>query len=441
VSSPEPVSRDQVEYERLVADHRAAFERLAYRLTGSRDDAQDLLQESLLDAYRFFHQFRQGTRFYHWVAQIMTRNHLDRFRRKRLPLVEWSGAEGEEESPVLTVAADREADPIQQILARELEDPYHSAIQSLLPAQQQTVQLCDLQGATYEEAAQAGGCPVGTIRSRLHRAHTALRAFLSGVSAVPSPETQRSHSRRAFLGYSAAAAAGAALNGVESAGATAGPVSVLLWMPRPESGGSHQERLAELLRAGGAGTVRCVTDASPASGLSGAALAEADVLVWWSGEAPSRLRPAVVQEAANRVRDGKLGLIVLERAEYCPVLTALFPPDTTWTSGPLRTPEEVQIRTTAPRHPIAAGVPPFSLAIGSAESAGTTLPAPELQVFEGVQPASGARGPEGVVWRPGRGRVFFFGPGRPGSALLEQGAGRTVLHNAIRWTAARPTPA
>src|SRR5579864_2077973 len=74
-------------YEALVAGHRRAFERLARRLARDAEDADDLLQETLIDAYRGFARYRPDTHFYSWVARIMTNNYLDRLRRKHHPMV------------------------------------------------------------------------------------------------------------------------------------------------------------------------------------------------------------------------------------------------------------------------------------------------------------------------------------------------------------------
>src|SRR5687768_1697114 len=104
-------------YEALVRDHRAAFERLARRLTGNAEDAEDQLQETLVDAYRAFHTYRAGTRFYSWVARIMSNNHLDRVRRKRHPVVSLDQAIGEGEQSALELPDDT-ADP-EALLLRE----------------------------------------------------------------------------------------------------------------------------------------------------------------------------------------------------------------------------------------------------------------------------------------------------------------------------------
>src|SRR5688572_524558 len=84
---PQSTSADEMSleqaYEELVKSHRAAFERLARRLARDPEDAEDLLQETLVDAFRAFRNYRAGTHFYSWVARIMTNNHLDRVRRRR----------------------------------------------------------------------------------------------------------------------------------------------------------------------------------------------------------------------------------------------------------------------------------------------------------------------------------------------------------------------
>jgi len=172
-SRQENLARD---FQALVARHQAPMYRVAYRLAGNRDDAEDLVQETLVEAFQAFGRFQMGTRFDQWLYRIMTRNYIDKFRRRRrLPSVSLEDVGSAEESQEL---ADIAGDP-QGILDRSsYSEPVQEALDRLSPEFRAVVVLCDVQGLSYEEASRVVGSPVGTVRSRLHRAREQLRAWL-----------------------------------------------------------------------------------------------------------------------------------------------------------------------------------------------------------------------------------------------------------------------
>jgi RNA polymerase sigma-70 factor (ECF subfamily) len=167
------------DFQALVERHQAAVYRVAYRLAGKREDAEDLVQESLIEAFQAFDRFRIGTRFDRWVFNIMTRTYIDKFRRrKRLSTVSFEEV-SDERNP--TQPADSTADP-QQVLDRETwSESVQVGLNRLPPEFRAVVVLCDAQGFSYEEASRALRCPVGTVRSRLHRARGQLRTWLRQI--------------------------------------------------------------------------------------------------------------------------------------------------------------------------------------------------------------------------------------------------------------------
>lgn len=167
-------------FEALVRQHQEQLYRGAYRLTGNPEDAQDLLQDALIEAFRAFPKFKIGTHFTRWVTRIMTHTFIDRTRR-RPPFAVQSLDEplrsmSDEEFAVELAAPT--PDPQAVLLQGALEEPLQNALDSLQPEFRIAVVLCDVQGLSYEEAAQAARCPVGTIRSRLHRGRDMLRRAL-----------------------------------------------------------------------------------------------------------------------------------------------------------------------------------------------------------------------------------------------------------------------
>lgn len=171
-------------------DRRAAFEAtcvpltrtlyaVAVRLTRKPEDASDVVQETLLRAYRAFGSFRPGTNARAWLLRILHTVFLNRNRNERrsagwLPLDEI-----EERLPA--AAAPAGGVPLATELdwaLRSLEEPFRAAIL-----------MVDVEGLTYEEAAAALACPVGTLRSRLHRARAMMLTRLQPRPG-PAPRTR-----------------------------------------------------------------------------------------------------------------------------------------------------------------------------------------------------------------------------------------------------------
>jgi RNA polymerase sigma-70 factor (ECF subfamily) len=169
---------DQIEeFEKLVKAHRDALYRIAYRLTGNRDDAEDLLLEALTEAWESFNHFQKGTEFVRWVATIMTHTFLD-WQRKNSHYEFVSLDEPSEEDEEPLELPDETDDPEELALRREFWRAAKRALDELPPEFRTVVALVDMEGLSYEEAAKILNCPIGTVRSRLHRARTILREKL-----------------------------------------------------------------------------------------------------------------------------------------------------------------------------------------------------------------------------------------------------------------------
>jgi RNA polymerase sigma-70 factor (ECF subfamily) len=168
--------RDKLQdFQALVSSYREAVYRVAYRLTGNRDDAEDLLQESLIEAFQAFARFHPGTRFDRWVGRIMTRTYIDFFRRrKRVETLPFDETKGEGAA----TPAEGEFDPEEMLERMSRNEAVQRALDRLRPEFRAAVVLCDVQGFSYEEASWSLRCPVGTLRSRLHRGREQLRGLL-----------------------------------------------------------------------------------------------------------------------------------------------------------------------------------------------------------------------------------------------------------------------
>lgn len=178
------LSADDVDlFASLIAAHQDKLYRVAYRMTGHQEDAQDLLQDALLEAYRSFKKFQRGTYFEKWLYRIMTNTFIDRQRRaKRIGWVQSldapiAGSEDAGESGSRDIA-DWESDPQRSVLKDAFAEPVQRALDSLAPEFRMVLILSDVEEFSYEEISEMMETPVGTVRSRLHRARAAMKRHL-----------------------------------------------------------------------------------------------------------------------------------------------------------------------------------------------------------------------------------------------------------------------
>ena len=157
-------------WEQVVREHSARVHRLAYRLSGNAQDAEDLTQETFVRVFRSLADYSPGT-FEGWLHRITTNLFLDMVRRRqRIHFValpeDPDRLSGDAPSPE-QVYADTHLDPQVQ-----------AALDALKPEFRVAVILCDIEGLTYEEIAATRGVKLGTVRSRIHRGRTQLREAL-----------------------------------------------------------------------------------------------------------------------------------------------------------------------------------------------------------------------------------------------------------------------
>jgi RNA polymerase sigma-70 factor (ECF subfamily) len=158
----------------------------AVHMARNRDDAEDLVQEAAVRAFRSFHTFQEGTNFKAWFFRILTNLFLEKYRQKqREPEMV-----GLEEPPFTWLYAQTvqaglhawNADPAALVL-RKLEAEQVAAAIASLPNEYRTVcALYFMQELSYQEIAEILDCPVGTVRSRLHRGRRALQLTLWNVA-------------------------------------------------------------------------------------------------------------------------------------------------------------------------------------------------------------------------------------------------------------------
>ncbi len=166
------------EFEREAIPHMDALYNFALRMTGDSDAANDLVQDTFLKAFRFFDKFEKGTNCKAWLFRIMKNTYINNYRKKTKEpdKVDYEDVENfyENAKPSSTDSAHLE----KEIYDNLLDDEISSAIASLPDDFKTVIILSDIEGFTYDEIADFVDCPVGTVRSRLHRARKMLFAKL-----------------------------------------------------------------------------------------------------------------------------------------------------------------------------------------------------------------------------------------------------------------------
>jgi RNA polymerase sigma factor (sigma-70 family) len=156
----------------------------AYRLTLDEDDANDLVQETYMKAYRFFDSYEQGTNAKAWLFRILKNSFINDFRKKskQPSKIDYQEVESFYNSDDVdeNITTDLRVETIQDMIGDEVAN----ALNSLAVDFRTIIILCDLEGFTYEEMAKILDIPIGTVRSRLHRARNLLKDKLKKYAST-----------------------------------------------------------------------------------------------------------------------------------------------------------------------------------------------------------------------------------------------------------------
>ena len=181
---------DDDAFDRLVELFAPRVYNLAFRLIGHAEDAQDLAQEALLRAYDALPRFRRDAAFTTWLYRIVVNVcHDERARRKRRPptMSELETDDGPAITETLTDGTDTE----DLLLQRERSRTLQEAIATLPDPFRLTLVLYDIQGFSYQEAADILDIQIGTVKSRLNRARNLLREKLAAHRELFGMETSQ----------------------------------------------------------------------------------------------------------------------------------------------------------------------------------------------------------------------------------------------------------
>ena len=181
--TPEDLRR----FQSMVGDTKRRAYTMALQLTRNPSDAEDLMQDTYVKAWRGFDTYMPGRPFLNWLLRIMQRAYLDA-RRRDNPIRKAeslnsmvSPSDGEvQELPI----ADEGPTPDERVVSEEFRVALMSALDELPEVYRSAIVLCDLESLSYSEIAERQSTTIGTVRSRIHRGRRLLRDLLVKSGAV-----------------------------------------------------------------------------------------------------------------------------------------------------------------------------------------------------------------------------------------------------------------
>ena len=160
-----PRRKQRRDFEEIALPHMPSLYGAAFRLTRNGRDAEDLVQDVMLRAYRFWDSFERDSNCKAWLFKILTNTFINHYQKQK-------------RSREVLTAATAQRDPEGQLLDRSLSEDVARALAEIPADFRLAVVLCDVEGFSYKEIADIMECPVGTVMSRLHRGRRLLKASL-----------------------------------------------------------------------------------------------------------------------------------------------------------------------------------------------------------------------------------------------------------------------
>ncbi|OWU65528.1 MAG: RNA polymerase subunit sigma-70 [Armatimonadetes bacterium Cent15-Ar3] len=179
--SEETINRSAIDAEKfqaMMGETRRRAYSMAIQLTRNATDAEDLVQETYVKAWRGFESYAPDRSFLNWLLRIMQRAYLDS-RRRENPVRKAESLNAlitphDRDSQELQVADDR-ITPDEELLREEYKDQLNKALDQLPDVYSTALRMCDLEGLSYSEIADHQNTTIGTVRSRIHRGRRLLK--------------------------------------------------------------------------------------------------------------------------------------------------------------------------------------------------------------------------------------------------------------------------
>lgn len=187
----EKIAKDKVFEEEFLPQIDALYN-FAYHLTYSEEDANDLVQEAYMKAYRFINNYEVGTNAKAWLFRILKNAFINDYRKKnkqptKVDYEEIVNYHNEEDTNFSSYD-----DLRTEMFDKMMGDEVTIAINSLPVDFRTVILLCDIEGFTYEEISKIINVPIGTVRSRLHRSRNMLKEKLKEYAAQYGYSDKRS---------------------------------------------------------------------------------------------------------------------------------------------------------------------------------------------------------------------------------------------------------
>ncbi len=167
------------EFEETALVHLDILYRSALRFTHNRAEAEDLVQETCLRAFRGFHRFNPGTNCRAWLLTILRNEFLKRLKRGGHEVLDSDPGDYQTDATSITDEGRQGGHPDEELLQAVLHGDVDRALKALPLVNREVVVLADLEGCSYKEIAQIVDCPIGTVMSRLSRGRAQLRHLLA----------------------------------------------------------------------------------------------------------------------------------------------------------------------------------------------------------------------------------------------------------------------
>lgn len=171
----------RTEFERTALPHLDALYGAAHRLTRNPRDAEDLVQDTVLRAYRFWESFERDSNCKAWLFRILTNTFINTYQKKKRSREVLDAAQAEQRATDGVLVHEhsvKQRDPERLLMDQSLSDDVARALESLPDDFRVAVVLCDVEGFSYKEIADIMECPVGTVMSRLYRGRRLLKESL-----------------------------------------------------------------------------------------------------------------------------------------------------------------------------------------------------------------------------------------------------------------------
>jgi RNA polymerase sigma-70 factor (ECF subfamily) len=182
-----PRRKQRRDFEEIALPHMASLYGAAVRLTRNARDAEDLVQDVMLRAYRFWDSFERDSNCKAWLFKILTNTFINHYQKQKRTREVLTAAAGEQEATdgvLVHEGAQSQRDPEGQLLDRSLSEDVARALADIPADFRLAVVLCDVEGFSYKEIADIMECPVGTVMSRLHRGRRLLKESLKDFAVA-----------------------------------------------------------------------------------------------------------------------------------------------------------------------------------------------------------------------------------------------------------------